>query len=209
MKIVLAVDGSAYTKRMLSYIAAHDELVGKDHEFVALNVTEALPPHVIRFLQTGMPQSFYADEAEKVLRPVREFALMQGWRLRERHADALRDKDALAAAMEARIAQLTTSSTELQSLHKEDMKRIAYVAGASRLHNNKSICKIVPVAACGACVLTAATSTRASCGPCASRWRRRHISHWGFCRCLKTTSTTSPSGSFSGLLIFFRSISGR
>jgi hypothetical protein len=30
MKIVLAVDGSAYTKRMLSYIAAHDELVGRD-----------------------------------------------------------------------------------------------------------------------------------------------------------------------------------
>ena len=86
MKIVLAVDGSAYTKRMLSYIAAHDELVGKDHEFVALNVTGEVPPHAARFLQHDMLQSYYADEGEKVLRPVREFAQMQGWRLRERHA---------------------------------------------------------------------------------------------------------------------------
>lgn len=85
MKIVLAVDGSAYTKRMLSYIAAHEELVGKDHEFIAINVTSEVPPHATRFLQQEMLESYYADEGEKVLRPVREFAQMQGWRLRERH----------------------------------------------------------------------------------------------------------------------------
>ena len=85
MKIVLAVDGSAYTKRMLSYIAAHDELVGKDHEFIALHVTEALALHVAHFLPHETLRSYYADEGEKVLRPVREFAQMQGWRLRERH----------------------------------------------------------------------------------------------------------------------------
>jgi nucleotide-binding universal stress UspA family protein len=86
MKIVLAVDGSAYTKRMLSYIAAHDELVGKDHEFVALNVTGEVPPHAARFLPSEALQSYYTEDGEKVLAPVREFARMQGWRLRERHA---------------------------------------------------------------------------------------------------------------------------
>jgi len=100
MKIVLAVDGSAYTKRMLSYIAAHDELVGKDHEFVALNVTGALPPHVTHFLPHEMQQSYYADEGEKVLRPVREFAQMQGWRLRERHVVG-HPGDTLAEIVEA------------------------------------------------------------------------------------------------------------
>lgn len=85
MKIFLAVDGSTYTKRMLSYIAAHEELVGQDHEFFALHVTPAIPSYAARFLTHDVLQSYYADEGEKVLRPVREFAQMQGWRLRERH----------------------------------------------------------------------------------------------------------------------------
>lgn len=85
MKIVLAVDGSAYTKRMLGYIGAHDELVGKDNEFVALNVTSEVPPHAARFLPGDVLQRYYADEGEKVLGPVREFARMQGWSLREHH----------------------------------------------------------------------------------------------------------------------------
>jgi len=33
MKILLPIDGSDYTKRMLSYIAAHDELLGSGHEY--------------------------------------------------------------------------------------------------------------------------------------------------------------------------------
>ncbi|MDN3922223.1 universal stress protein [Roseateles violae] len=86
MKIVLAVDGSSYTKRMLAYIAAHEELVGQDNEFVALNVTADLPPHAARHLPAEVLQQYFADEGEKVLGPVREFARLQGWALRERHA---------------------------------------------------------------------------------------------------------------------------
>ncbi|MFT7773422.1 universal stress protein [Roseateles sp.] len=86
MKIVLAVDGSPYTKRMLSYIAAHEELVAPDNEFIALYVTPELPPHAARFLPHEALRQYYADEGEKVLKPVREFAQMQGWPWRERHA---------------------------------------------------------------------------------------------------------------------------
>lgn len=86
MKIALAVDGSAYTKRMLAYIAAHDELVAKDNDFLVLNVTTEVPPHAARFLPHDVLKQYYADEGEKVLNPVREFAQMQGWHLRERHA---------------------------------------------------------------------------------------------------------------------------
>lgn len=84
MKIMLAVDGSAYTKRMLSYIAAHDELLGKGHEFVVVTVTPEVPPHVTRFLAADVLQQYYQDEADKVLKPVREFAQQQGWPVRER-----------------------------------------------------------------------------------------------------------------------------
>ncbi|HEY8880662.1 MAG TPA: universal stress protein [Roseateles sp.] len=85
MKIVLAVDGSAYTKRMLSYLAAHDELIAGSNEFVALNVTADVPPHATRFLSKDVLRGYYDDEGHKVLGPVREFARMQGWSLRERH----------------------------------------------------------------------------------------------------------------------------
>lgn len=86
MKILLAVDGSGYTKRMLSYLAAHDELVAASNDFVAVNVTADVPPHAARFLPRDVLRDYYAEEGEKVLKPVREFAQMQGWRLRERHA---------------------------------------------------------------------------------------------------------------------------
>lgn len=86
MKIILAVDGSLYTKRMLSYLAAHEELVAKGHAFVAAHVTPEVPPHAARHLPHDTLAAYYADEAEKVLKPVREFAHMQGWAWREQVA---------------------------------------------------------------------------------------------------------------------------
>ena len=50
MNILLAVDGSPYTKRMLGYIAAHDEFVGAANEFTAITVVPAIPPHVQRYI---------------------------------------------------------------------------------------------------------------------------------------------------------------
>lgn len=100
MKILLAVDGSAYTRRMLSYLAAHDELVAPDNEFVAVTVTADVPPHAARFLPGDVLQDYFADEGEKVLKPVREFARMQNWPLRERHERGY-PPDVLTAIVEA------------------------------------------------------------------------------------------------------------
>ena len=43
MKILLAVDGSDYTKRMLAYLAAHDEWLGDRHEYTVLNTVTLVP----------------------------------------------------------------------------------------------------------------------------------------------------------------------
>jgi nucleotide-binding universal stress UspA family protein len=80
MRILLAVDGSDYTKRMLAYAAAHDEWLGGRHDYVVLTVVPPLPPHAARFLSRADCDSYYADEAEKVLKPIRAFAAQQGWR---------------------------------------------------------------------------------------------------------------------------------
>jgi len=78
MKILLAVDGSAYTKRMLGYIAAHDEWLGARHQYTALHCVAPLPHQVAALEGLDVVQRYYDDDAEAVLRPIREFFRMQG-----------------------------------------------------------------------------------------------------------------------------------
>jgi nucleotide-binding universal stress UspA family protein len=80
MKILVAADGSRYTKRMLAYLAAHgDEWLGaKTNQFTVLTVVGAIPPRAASALSKKIVQDHYADEAEKVLRPIRAFFDKQG-----------------------------------------------------------------------------------------------------------------------------------
>ncbi|MBX3621979.1 MAG: universal stress protein [Rhizobacter sp.] len=80
MKILLAVDGSSYTKRMLAYLAAHDELIAPSHDFTVLTVVTPVPPHVTGFIDATTLQKYYAEQAEAVLKPVRAFAEQNKWK---------------------------------------------------------------------------------------------------------------------------------
>jgi nucleotide-binding universal stress UspA family protein len=86
MKVLLAVDGSPYTKRMLAYLGAHDELLSADVEFTILNVVPGIPPHAARFLPQADLQGYYDSEAEAVLEPVRAFVAQQRWHAEFRRA---------------------------------------------------------------------------------------------------------------------------
>ena len=86
MKVLLPVDGSEYTKRMLSYIAAHDELLGAGHEYTVFTAVAPVPPHAARFLDQGTLGDYYRGQAEDVLRSVKRFADQQGWKVSVRHA---------------------------------------------------------------------------------------------------------------------------
>ena len=44
MKILLAVDGSAYTKKMLAYLTTHLEVFSAKNEFTIFTVQMPLPP---------------------------------------------------------------------------------------------------------------------------------------------------------------------
>jgi nucleotide-binding universal stress UspA family protein len=86
MKILLPVDGSKYTKRMLSYIAAHDELLGAGHEYLLFTVVPRLSSRAAEFFDRRTLDAYYADEAEQVLRAPRAFGRKQGWALSTAHA---------------------------------------------------------------------------------------------------------------------------
>ena len=82
MNILLAVDGSPYTKKILAYLAAHDEMLGTSHSYTAITVQAALPPRARAALGKETVDSYYAEEGEKVLAPVVKFLARHGVQLK-------------------------------------------------------------------------------------------------------------------------------
>jgi nucleotide-binding universal stress UspA family protein len=78
MKILAAVDGSPFTRRMLAYLAAHDEWLGAQHEYTMLTVVTPVPPRAAAVLDKATLKSYYDESAEKVFKPLRTFASKQG-----------------------------------------------------------------------------------------------------------------------------------
>ena len=73
MKILVAADGSPYTKRMLAYLAAHDEWMGEHHAYTVFTVVPAVPPRAASALDKDTLKTYYGDEADKVFKPIRAF----------------------------------------------------------------------------------------------------------------------------------------
>lgn len=82
MNILLAVDGSPYTKKMLAYLAAHDETLGTSHNYTAISVQPQLPPRARAALGKEVVDKYHAEEGEKVLSPVVKFMARQGVQLK-------------------------------------------------------------------------------------------------------------------------------
>jgi nucleotide-binding universal stress UspA family protein len=80
MKILVAVDGSAYTKRMLVYLAAHDEWLGPQHAYTVVHAVAGVPVRAAAMLDKATLRTYYDDAAEKVFKPIRAFFARQGMR---------------------------------------------------------------------------------------------------------------------------------
>jgi nucleotide-binding universal stress UspA family protein len=78
MKILLAVDGSPFTKKMLAYLTTHDELFSPTHDYEVFNAQVALPARAKAAVGKEAVESYYREEAEKVLAPVTKFLLRHG-----------------------------------------------------------------------------------------------------------------------------------
>jgi nucleotide-binding universal stress UspA family protein len=73
MKILLAVDGSPYTKKMLAYLTTHEELIAGTHAYSVITVQPSLPPRARAALGKETVDAYYAEESAKVLDPVCEY----------------------------------------------------------------------------------------------------------------------------------------
>lgn len=78
MKIMLAVDGSKYTKRMLAYVAAHDEWLGGHQDYTVFTAVIAVPHAAATFVNADLVRSYHEADAEAVFKPIRAFLEKQG-----------------------------------------------------------------------------------------------------------------------------------
>lgn len=79
MKILIAADGSPFTKRMLAYLAAHDEwLGGGRHQYTVLNTVAPVPPRAAAVIDRDTLKSYYAESSEAVFKSIRAFFKKQG-----------------------------------------------------------------------------------------------------------------------------------
>lgn len=73
MKILVAVDGSAFTRKMLAYLVAHDEWLGPAHQYTVVHCALRLPRRAAAALDRDSVDSYYRDESAKVFKPIRTF----------------------------------------------------------------------------------------------------------------------------------------
>lgn len=78
MKILLAVDGSEYTKKMLAYLTTHDSLFTADNSYTIFTAQPQLPPRARAAVGKEIVDKYHTEEAEKIVGPVSKFLARHG-----------------------------------------------------------------------------------------------------------------------------------
>lgn len=78
MKILLAVDGSEYTKKMLAYLTTHDNLFSAGNSYTIFTAQPQLPPRARAAVGKEIVDNYHAEEAEKIVGPVSKFLARHG-----------------------------------------------------------------------------------------------------------------------------------
>jgi nucleotide-binding universal stress UspA family protein len=81
MKILLALDGSAFTEKMIAYVTYHPELFGAANHYTGLTVRAQVSGRVKSMVGSDTVQDYHSDEAEEVLAPARSAMAKAGLQL--------------------------------------------------------------------------------------------------------------------------------
>jgi nucleotide-binding universal stress UspA family protein len=73
VKILLAADGSKFTKKALAFLMTHEGLTADGGELEVLNVQAPVPPRVKTMVGAGAVADYHREEARKVLDPIDRF----------------------------------------------------------------------------------------------------------------------------------------
>ena len=110
MKVLLPVDGSADTKKMLAYLTEHSGLLGAAPQYFVLNVQPAIPARAASAVGRETVNLYHSSEAEKVLRPIDKFLDRHGADYTSSYAVGHAAEEILKAAKKNKVDLLIMGS---------------------------------------------------------------------------------------------------
>ena len=73
MNVLLAADGSEYTKKALAFLVNHESLTSSSAELFVLNVQLQIPARAASMLGSAEVTAYHREEGDKVLGPIKTF----------------------------------------------------------------------------------------------------------------------------------------
>ncbi len=70
MKILVATDGSSFTRKALDYLVRQRKMFVDGNDLVIVNVCAGIPGRVTHHIGSDVVKSYYAEEAAKVIEPI-------------------------------------------------------------------------------------------------------------------------------------------
>jgi nucleotide-binding universal stress UspA family protein len=110
MKVLLAVDGSKHTKKMLAYLSTHEGLLGAKPDYVVFNVQLAIPPRAAKAVGKEIVANFHHAESEAVLNPVCKFLEQRGASFKVKTAVGHPAEELLKAAAKEKVDLIVMGS---------------------------------------------------------------------------------------------------
>jgi nucleotide-binding universal stress UspA family protein len=98
MNILLAADGSKYTKKALAFLVTNESLCGPDDELYVLNVQPPVTVRVKSMLGAKVVNDYYREEAREVLDPIERFLKRHDVKFRTATVVGTPTKEIVAAA---------------------------------------------------------------------------------------------------------------
>ena len=78
MNVLISVDGSAHTAKMLAYLVKHPDLLGNSPTVTVLTVHQGLPGFAARTLGKQAIADYHNEESEAILAPVTAYLSQSG-----------------------------------------------------------------------------------------------------------------------------------
>lgn len=73
MKVLVPVDGSEFSKRLLAWLTTHDEWLAAGRSYTLLNVAIPVPVRAASVIDRHSLKAYYADQSDRVFKPMRRY----------------------------------------------------------------------------------------------------------------------------------------
>jgi nucleotide-binding universal stress UspA family protein len=72
MKVLIAVDGSAYARRVIEFAVGHKEMLGPAPDVTLITVVPTIPAYAARHVDRKVLDQYHDEESAKALVPARD-----------------------------------------------------------------------------------------------------------------------------------------